>query len=134
MENATKALIIAGAILISIILISIGIMVVQSASGVTGAAAEEMSKQEIDLFNAQFSSYAGQQKGSTVRSLMGVVIASNAAHDEQHQVTVEGPSKEKTADEVRNNIKATTTYTVKITSDEKSGLITKIEILTGSKK
>ena len=134
MENASKALIIAGAILISIILISIGIAVVQSGSGVTGGAIEKMNAQEIEMFNSQFSSYAGQQKGSTVRSLMGVVISSNASHDEEHQIEVAGPSGETTADDIRNNIKATTTYKVDITSDPDSGLTKKITITTGSTK
>lgn len=131
MENASKALIIAGAILISIILISIGIMVVRAGDTVVGGAQEQMDAQAIDMFNSQFSSYIGQQRGSTVRSLMGVIISSNASHDEQHQITVEGPNGETTPDDIRNNLKATTTYTVAITSNPKSGLAEKITITLG---
>ena len=42
MENASKALIIAGAILISILLISVGIMVMNSTDEVTGGMQQQM--------------------------------------------------------------------------------------------
>ena len=44
MENASKALIIAGAILISIILISIGIMVIQAGNSVVSDAEDKMDQ------------------------------------------------------------------------------------------
>lgn len=130
MENASKALIIAGAILISIILISIGIMVVRSGDELIGGAGQQLDAQQIEMFNSQFTSYTGAQKGSSVRSLMGQVISSNASHDEEQQIAVEGPNGETTPDDIRNNLKATTTYTVKLES-AKSGLINKITVTLG---
>lgn len=51
MENATKALIIAGAILVSILLISFGILLVNQNKGATDAAAN-LSNSMSDKSNA----------------------------------------------------------------------------------
>ena len=83
MENASKALIIAGAILISIILISIGMMVISSGNILVGRAQTTMDEQDISAFNAKFLNYAGRQRGSTVKQLMQTVISSNTNADGQ---------------------------------------------------
>lgn len=58
MENASKALIIAGAILLSILLISMGIIVYRNASSTINSAAD-MSETEIQTFNGKFTPYLG---------------------------------------------------------------------------
>ena len=76
MENASKALIIAGAILLSILLISLGIMIFSQAQDtVTNSG---MSDAEISSFNNRFIKYEGERKGSVVKTLIQEVIASNA--------------------------------------------------------
>ena len=78
MENASKALIIAGAILLSILIISLGIMVYNNAKNTVGSA--NLSKQEIQTFNSQWEAYVGSNKtASEVRTMIQAVIASNAA-------------------------------------------------------
>ena len=74
MENASKALIIAGAILLAILLISLGIMN-QAQDTVNNSG---MTQAEITTFNNKFLKYEGTQKGSVVKSLVNEVIASNA--------------------------------------------------------
>lgn len=61
MENASKALIIAGAILLSIAIIGIGMAVFQMASGTISSA--NMSAQEIEAYNSEFSKYEGKVNG-----------------------------------------------------------------------
>lgn len=129
MENASKALIIAGAILISIILISIGIMIVNGGMGIVDRGIGSMTSQEIQVFNSQFTNYEGTQRGSVVKTLMETVSSSNATNDDK--VTVSGEFGS-TPDEVRAAVKATTRYEVKLTKDEKSGLITSIEVSKAS--
>ena len=53
MENASKALIIAGAILLSILLISMGIIVYRNASSTINSA--DMSETETQTFNGKFT-------------------------------------------------------------------------------
>lgn len=78
MENASKALLIAGAILIVIVLISIGMVIVQSSQGIVDEAGQMTTDQETSTFNNRFSTYQGTQKGATVQSLLSAVSANNA--------------------------------------------------------
>ena len=77
MENASKALIIAGAILLAIIIISLGIMVVNNARSTVGNTS--LNKQEIEAFNSTWDAYCGEKKSaSDVRSLCSAAISNNA--------------------------------------------------------
>ncbi len=73
MENASKALIIAGAILLAILLISLGIMIYNQAQNTVNNSG--MSQAEIQAFNNRFLKYEGTQTGSVVKSLVNEVIA-----------------------------------------------------------
>lgn len=75
MENASKALIIAGAILLSILLVSLGIMVYTQAKGTVNDA--DLSSEEVQTFNNKFTTYSGTQTGSTLNALMDAVASSN---------------------------------------------------------
>ena len=78
MENASKALIIAGAILISILLIGVGMMVYSGAQGGIDQAIAQMSSTEKDMYNQNFTRYQGSRvTGSNVRALIGNIISSN---------------------------------------------------------
>ena len=59
MENASKALIIAGAILISILLISVGIIVINAINDPVSQAGSSAESQAIQIFNAKFDAYVG---------------------------------------------------------------------------
>ena len=104
MENASKALIIAGAILIAILLITIGIVLINSGRDVTERGTAAMKSQAIQSFNAQFTPYEGTITGSQIKSLLSTVRSSNAV-DDAHQVAVMGS-------ESLNNIKDELNYNV----------------------
>ena len=89
MENASKALIIAGAILLAILIISLGILIYNQAAGIVNS--NSMSDVEITQFNAQFTQYQGTQSGSTVRALLQEVLSNNLTQDDDdRKVTVDG--------------------------------------------
>ena len=70
MENASKALIIAGAILISIIIISLGVMVFRNMSGTVERNAN-LTSQQIASFNSKITPYIGENiPGSQVNALI----------------------------------------------------------------
>lgn len=78
MENASKALIIAGAILLSILLISLGIMVYNNAKGTISDA--NLDAETAQAFNTKITQYCGSGKsGTTMNSLMDAIAASNGA-------------------------------------------------------
>lgn len=78
MENASKALLIAGAILICILLIAVGMYVYKSAQGTITTAAAQMGQQEKEMYNATISKYIGDsKKGSDVKQLIDTIISNN---------------------------------------------------------
>ena len=86
MENASKALIIAGAILLAILLISLGIMVYNQAKGTVNDA--DLSAEAAQTFNTKFTSYGGTQSGTKLNSLLDAVTASNGTSSHEIKVTV----------------------------------------------
>lgn len=84
MENASKALIIAGAILLAILIITLGILVFNQAKGVIDGNA--MSDIEIQQFNAKFTQYEGTRvRGATVNSMLQTVLANNTSVDDDNR-------------------------------------------------
>lgn len=121
MENASKALIIAGAILLAILIISLGIMILGKAQDTINGSG--MTQAEVQAFNEKFTKYEGQQRGSSVRSLIQEVISNNGTQeniDSGRLVAVEGKADTKgagisvssTTVSGTANIKNTATYTI----------------------
>ena len=80
MENASKALIIAGAILLSILIIALGIYVFNMAKGATNT--DQLDGVQKQAFNSQFSQYNGTQNGSSVKDLIDVLLSNNQKNKE----------------------------------------------------
>ncbi|MBP3255933.1 MAG: hypothetical protein J6M60_05545 [Clostridia bacterium] len=90
MENASKALIIAGAIIISIVLISLGVFVLNGATDLVKSSSD-MSSQEVQAFNSKFISYEGTKiNGANAKSLCTVIRTHNAQYsdDPAKQVSI----------------------------------------------
>ncbi len=85
MENASKALIIAGAILIALLLVGIGVLLISSGTDITSRGTSGMQSQNIQSFNSSFTAYEGYKKGSELKNLQSAVTSSNAT-DATHQV------------------------------------------------
>ena len=91
MENASKALIIAGAILLSIVLITLGVLII-------GRGQEAVDKANIDdqvvsTWNQKFTQYAGNSvSGTNVNVLINAVLSSNATNsdDTDKLITIDG--------------------------------------------
>ena len=75
MENASKALLIAGAILISILIIAIGMYIYSSSQGSIDSAMSSMDTQEIEAFNKEWTNYEGRMTGSQVKSMINRMVA-----------------------------------------------------------
>ena len=77
MENATKGLMIAGAILIAIVLIGIGVFLVSQAQGFMDQGGQQFDEMTRTSFNSPFESYSGVRSGSEIRALISRVNSSN---------------------------------------------------------
>ena len=107
MENASQALIIAGAILLAILIIAIGMYIYNSASATINDSLTNMSTQEIEAFNNQFESYKGKQTGSQISSLAGRLIANaNTFADEPGKIPNVFCPQLKASTETATDIKA----------------------------
>ena len=140
MENASKALIIAGAILLSILIISLGIMIFNQASEVVDSNA--MSELEVTQFNSKFTTYMGTNvRGAQVNSLINQVVQNNVANqsDTSKQVKIQVDSSANWDGTKPSSSAVTTitdagkalsgrTYKVTYTTDSKTGLINVITI------
>ena len=126
MENASKALLIAGAILIVILLISLGIYIYSQAQQQIDAV--NMDEQQVLAFNNKFAPYLGNNiTGSQVNALLQQVQASNSQSGNM--------GYEKITFKSEGTIKSTTeraatgkTYTVTPTYSENTGLLKEIKI------
>ena len=112
MENASKALIIAGAILLAILLISLGIMIFNQAQDTVNNSG--MSQAELQAFNNQFIKYEGTRKGSEVKSLVSEVLASNADDNNKNAGRTVKINGSEPSGEATSGFKTNKSYTVTI--------------------
>lgn len=134
MENASKALIIAGAILISILLISLGIMIYNQAKSVTDS--QQMDAVALQQYNSQFEQYIGTNKsGAQVRALINQVRSSNALEENEDRLikfTSTGGTVTVTSDMINaSDIKTTSKYDISAsyyTSGANNGCVETINV------
>ena len=90
MENATKGLMIAGAILIAIVLIGIGVFLVSQAQVFMDQGGDQFDEMTIMSFNSQFENYSGRRSGSEVKKLISIVNTNNLTAHREETYTEEG--------------------------------------------
>ena len=136
MENATKALLIAAAVLVAIIIISLGVYVVSLAQNQMKGAESGLNDVEIQSFNSTYKSYEGTcVSGTKVKALVDAVYNHNLTEsDESRKIElVDGTNatilaKEQEDPTQKPAIKTGKRYSVTCVPEKKSGLITKIQI------
>ena len=148
MENASKALIIAGAILLAIAIIGIGMYVYQNAADAMSGT--DMTDQKVSTYNQTFLNYSGTQKGSAVKTLCNTIANHNrTATDDSEKVQVKysdskfaSESTEINASEIvandtttthindikNNSVQSGVSYTINFAYDTTSGMITTVYI------
>lgn len=93
MENASKALLIAGAILIVIVLIGIGVLIINSTGGIQDQAISSADSMARQTFNSQFTAYEGQDNSAAqIRSLISTINASNGTNAKPVSYTIKDSS------------------------------------------
>lgn len=147
MENASKALIIAGAILLSILIIGLGMFIYQMASGAMENV--NMDADKIRAYNSPFLAYEGTNvSGTQARALCDTVRNHNNAHltDPSQQVVLmnstavgvttapEENVEVSTITTVKTSLRAGKTYTVDFGYDSKTGYIVAVGIYAADNK
>lgn len=143
MENASKALIIAGSILVAIMIVAMGVTIFNKARG--SADTTSLDSAEITMFNQKFERFAGDsQSGSNVKSLISFAISNastnkdepsklpyvinNDKHSHDAKPTDGSSTYTSMLGKIRGDIKATASYNVTITYNDASGFIKEIII------
>lgn len=118
MENASKALIIAGAILLSILIIGLGMLMFnQAKSAIEGTGIDD---QKVATYNSQFDNYMGTNvNGTRVRSLYDTVRNHNITtqDDESLIISINEANTASALNAAKTAIKAGKTYSVTVADD-----------------
>ena len=131
MENATKALLIAAAVLIAILIISLGLVVYNNSASTVNQA--NLSSQEIQAQNEKFTRYNGTNKrGSEVNSLLQTALNYNLnTTDDGNKVIVEyGAEKlvDKNSKSITKQMDTSKLYKITVNYGGEGGLVDKITI------
>ncbi|MBP3596713.1 MAG: hypothetical protein J6J60_04865 [Clostridia bacterium] len=149
MENASKALIIAGAILITLIIIGLGVAILGSTEGATDTTT--FDAMQVSTFNNKFKPYEGTIAGTKLDALMDILLANARAEGNKNKVkipeidiTMDGISVDNTAKpgesnfstddyialikNIKNNIKSAHRYEVTLHTSNTNDLVNKITI------
>lgn len=133
MENASQALIIAGAILLAILLVAVGMFVFNNANNAIQRGATQMSREEINTHNSYFDAYQGMQNGATVKGFLagwGQRVAPEDTADERKPLLEGDLGSGKNADQILNaqaKVKTAQRYNVDINHNAQ-GLVDKVTI------
>lgn len=141
MENASKALIIAGAIILSILIIGLGMFIFQKANSATEGA--DLSSQKVKAYNSVFEQYVGTQTGINVKALLDEVRSHNLANasdaslnidvqESSQAATTTPPTAAVTAatvNTIRAKIQNGKSYTVNFGYDASTGFIVAVGIV-----
>ena len=139
MENASKALIIAGAILIAIILIGLGVSIISGMQGAIDSGTETADTYAVQNFNSQFTVYEGENMRATqARQLISTINTSNGQNGfstPPSAAEIDKTDKYVYLDSSNNGITSSSsidsseTYTITIEGYSPSGYINKIKIV-----
>ena len=135
MENATKALLIAAAVLVAILIISLGLVVYNMSAQTVQSV--DLSQQEVQAQNEQFERYLGDnRRGNQVNAMLSQVLTNNTTQtDAGRKVTVywgaDSSSVYLASSSTSSAKKVDTgkTYSVTEDRDAKTGLIMGIHIV-----
>ena len=125
MENASKALLIAGSVLIVILLIAMGMKIFRSQDDMADQVETNVQTTELLTFNNKFYKYAGKQKGTQVKALINDVIAHNAT-EEVRKVKINEKTNPGDISSLLSNIDSMKEYTVTVTTDPSTGYVNSI--------
>ena len=120
MENASKALIIAGAILISILLIGLGVYVYTMAQQATEGVGLDSEKAQTQ--NSKFTAYfSDRASAANVKSLMSAIRTNNITGktaDEQKEIIVYYNGEKSTTTDISQAVKPGKTYWVNTENED----------------
>lgn len=128
MENATKALIIAGAILVSILLVTMGISLLSNTGALSDRNNQQVDELAIKSFNTKIESAVGEKVlGSSVAEMLDSLSIEKRQNVDLN-IKVNDATDAEGIDGVKKTIKKTARYKVDIVAKDDQGYITEISV------
>lgn len=122
MDNASKALIMAGAVLISIALVGVGVYIFSSTNTMVGGANQQLDDAAAQMTNSTLGQYAGTKvRGSTVKQLFEKARISNINKTLPVDITVKLGGSDVTSSLSTADVTDTKYYKVVITDENSDG-------------
>ena len=129
MDNASKALIMAGAVLISIALVGVGVYIFSSTNTMVGGANKQLDDAAAQMTNSTLGQYAGSKvRGSTVKQLFEKARISNVNETLPTKITVKLSKTDVTDTLSSTTVVDTKYYDVKVTDSNSDGYYDLIEV------
>lgn len=130
MENATKALLIAAAVLVAIMLITLGLNVFQQGQNAVSNA--DMTDAEIQAYNTKFTTYEGSNRSvADVNALTNVVLTHNQTSETDVTIVLlEGADGKTETNLINGNsiVRQSGSDRYTVTCELSNGLVSKITV------
>ena len=112
MDNASKALIMAGAILIAVALVSLGVYLYQSAASKVTDGTRQVDASQMIMLNSEIEKYKGNIKGSELEQLSRLMTADNVNKVFPTDLYLVKSGETATAGKVAKDFRSSGNYTV----------------------
>ena len=128
MENASKALIMAGSVLIGVIIISIGVLFINSTSMLSQSYDEKLEADSINGYNNKFLIYAKNNNAQDMVSLYNLIVENNIKYegtaDRQVELIVDSTKWEnKTPENLVDAMKSESNYLFETVDYHSNGFV-----------
>lgn len=130
MDNASKALIMAGAILISIAIVGVGVYIFSSTSSIGNTAGAQIDATQAQMTNSTLRQYVNPRtKGTTVTEFLGYLDTLNTMNTLPYPVTVNytatagGSATDLTAPFAAATVNSNAYYNIQITDTVPTGAL-----------
>ena len=140
MENASKALLAAGGVLISVIIITLIVNIFQNAGKQSKTYKQSAQTDEITIFNSNFTKYLG--KNLTIHEV--VTICNFAKQNKVHEVQIENRKSEQdiqtdnslivVIEKNGKKLKKQPAYKIQVLEYDQDGYISKIKVIENGRK
>ena len=129
MDNASKALIMAGAILIAVAIVGIGIYIFSASNSLTNNAVGQIDTIAVQMFNQTFTQYAKDKQtihGERALQLANITLATNGVNFQYYTIQYSGFRVFKSLPGNAGAIIPTRSYYIEYGYDDGTGYITDV--------
>ena len=126
MDNASKALIMAGAILIAIAIVGVGVYIFSSTSSITNTGRAQIDAAAAQMANSNLRQYEGRVRGSTVKDLVNYAGSLNAQEVFPTKLTL--GTAEITLETDTSGYSSNAFYTVSLSDTDNDGYFDQITV------